>query len=243
MTIDELARESGMTTRNIRAHHARGLLPAPALRGRTAFYGREHVERLGAVRRLQQEGMSLEEITQLVERMPSGREAELLALARAGSGLQAEEPVVVESELVFAHWGEQATPELLDRVERLGHVRRLEDGRYEIVSPRLYRAAAELARLRVPLEAIVHVTEETWRHSDELAQAFLEMFIAHIAGPDHVSDDSDERLRVVERLRELAGDAVLAIFELAVMRAAGAALAREPSTPRRNGADPQGQAT
>ena len=29
MTIDELARESGMTARNIRAHQSRGLLPAP----------------------------------------------------------------------------------------------------------------------------------------------------------------------------------------------------------------------
>ena len=32
MTIDELARESGMTARNIRAHQSRGLLPPPAAR-------------------------------------------------------------------------------------------------------------------------------------------------------------------------------------------------------------------
>ena len=39
MTIDELARESGMTARNIRAHQSRGLLrrppcaPAPVITG------------------------------------------------------------------------------------------------------------------------------------------------------------------------------------------------------------------
>ena len=45
-TIDELAREAGMTVRNVRSHHARGLLPPPEVRGRTGFYGTEHVERL-----------------------------------------------------------------------------------------------------------------------------------------------------------------------------------------------------
>ena len=31
MTIDELALESGMTARNIRAHQSRGLLPPPTV--------------------------------------------------------------------------------------------------------------------------------------------------------------------------------------------------------------------
>mgnify|MGYP002684132866 CR=1 FL=1 len=46
MTIDELARASGMTVRNIRAHQSRGLLPAPEVRARTGYYGPEHVARL-----------------------------------------------------------------------------------------------------------------------------------------------------------------------------------------------------
>ena len=35
MTIDALARETGMTVRNIRAHQSRGLLPPPQVRART----------------------------------------------------------------------------------------------------------------------------------------------------------------------------------------------------------------
>ena len=35
MTIDELARATGMTVRNIRAHQSRGLLPPPEVRART----------------------------------------------------------------------------------------------------------------------------------------------------------------------------------------------------------------
>ena len=48
LTIDELARKIGMTVRNVRAHQSRGLLPPPTLRGRTGYYGKEHVARLEA---------------------------------------------------------------------------------------------------------------------------------------------------------------------------------------------------
>ena len=37
MTIDELARATGMTVRNIRAHQSRGLLPPPEVRARTGL--------------------------------------------------------------------------------------------------------------------------------------------------------------------------------------------------------------
>ena len=39
LTIDELARETGMTVRNIRSHASRGLLQPPAVRARTGYYG------------------------------------------------------------------------------------------------------------------------------------------------------------------------------------------------------------
>ena len=46
LTIEQLANESGMTVRNIRAHPARGLLHAPEVRQRVGFYGPDHVARL-----------------------------------------------------------------------------------------------------------------------------------------------------------------------------------------------------
>ena len=60
LTIDELARETGLTVRNVRSHHARGLLQPPEVRGRTGYYGPEHVERLRLIQELQGEGMKLE---------------------------------------------------------------------------------------------------------------------------------------------------------------------------------------
>jgi DNA-binding transcriptional MerR regulator len=59
LTIDELARRIGMTVRNIRAHQSRGLLPPPEVRGRTGYYGADHVARLELIQELQAEGFNL----------------------------------------------------------------------------------------------------------------------------------------------------------------------------------------
>ena len=42
LTIEQLAAESGMSVRNIRAHQARGLLAPPEVRMRVGYYGPEH---------------------------------------------------------------------------------------------------------------------------------------------------------------------------------------------------------
>ena len=68
LTIDELARETGMTVRNIRAHPSRGLLPPPEVRARTGYYGPEHVARLRLIQELQANGYNLAAIKDLVTR-------------------------------------------------------------------------------------------------------------------------------------------------------------------------------
>ena len=67
LTIDELARRTGMTVRNIRAHQSRGLLPPPEVRGRTGYYGAEHVARIELIREMQADGFNLASIRRLLE--------------------------------------------------------------------------------------------------------------------------------------------------------------------------------
>jgi DNA-binding transcriptional MerR regulator len=59
MTIEELARRAGVSTRNVRAYRTAGLLPPPHIEGRTGRYGDEHLRRLAVVARLQRRGWSL----------------------------------------------------------------------------------------------------------------------------------------------------------------------------------------
>jgi DNA-binding transcriptional MerR regulator len=65
LTIDELASTTGTTTRSIRSFQTMGLLAPPALRGRTGLYGIQHIERVRAVLRLQNEGFSLQSLAVL----------------------------------------------------------------------------------------------------------------------------------------------------------------------------------
>src|SRR4051794_19508658 len=89
LTIDELARETGMTVRNIRAHQARGLLPPPEVRARTGFYGPEHATRLRAIQDLQAEGYNLKAIERM---LAAGVEDELTFGRDARAAFQEEEP-------------------------------------------------------------------------------------------------------------------------------------------------------
>ncbi len=65
--IEEAARVSGLSTRNVRAYQSLGLLPPPDLDGRVGRYGPEHLARLRAVRRLQARGFSLAGIRTLFD--------------------------------------------------------------------------------------------------------------------------------------------------------------------------------
>ena len=72
MTIDELAAAAGTTTRRVRSLQTLGLLPHPALRGRTGLYGPAHRDRLAAVLRLQGLGFSLESVGVLFRALDAG---------------------------------------------------------------------------------------------------------------------------------------------------------------------------
>src|SRR5229473_2092882 len=53
LTIEQLAGAVGMSVRNIRNHHTRGLLPAPEVRARVGYYNADHVARLRLILDLQ----------------------------------------------------------------------------------------------------------------------------------------------------------------------------------------------
>src|SRR5215218_3672186 len=97
LTIDDLAREIGMSVRNVRSHQARGLLPPPEVRGRIGYYGPEHVSRLRLVQELQAEGMKLEGIKRLL-RESAGRGDGLLRVKQAADAPdEAESPEVISA--------------------------------------------------------------------------------------------------------------------------------------------------
>jgi DNA-binding transcriptional MerR regulator len=130
MTIDELARNTGMTVRNIRAHQSRGLLPPPEVRARTGYYGPEHVARLELIKELQGDGFNLEAIRRLLEGAGESS-SEVLRFTRAvRAPFEDEQPQIVTAEELASRWGE-ADPDLIRKAERLGLLSSLGDGRFQ----------------------------------------------------------------------------------------------------------------
>ena len=221
LTIDELARRTGMTVRNIRAHQSRGLLPPPEVRGRTGYYGPDHVARIELIQGLQADGFNLKLIKRLVD--TSDRVGEdVLQFARAVRRPFADEqPRQIERAEMTRRWGVD-DPALLQRAIDLGVVRELDDGSLE-ESPRLGRVTAELAALGISAEAALEVGAKLKRHAEEVADAYVELFLDQVWRPFEEAGRPEERwpevVEAIERLRPLAAESLLGFFELAMTEA------------------------
>ena len=224
LTIDQLAQRTGMTVRNVRAHQSRGLLPPPEVRGRTGYYGAEHVARIELIRQLQDDGFNLELIRRLLD--SAGSSAEALRFTRAlRAPFGDEEPEVVTAEELAERWG-STDPKLARRAEELGLMRPLGDGRYEEVSPRLARVSAELAELGISARQALEVAGSLRRHADSVARAYMRLFVEAVWKPFEAAGRPEDRWPEVsdalERLRPLATESLLAMFRTGHGRRHGA---------------------
>lgn len=218
MTIGELARRTGMTIRNIRAHQTRGLLPPPEVQGRTGFYNEDHVARIELTREMQAEGLNLEAIRRVLESSEGSRE--MVDFARAvRAPFEDETPEIFDADELAAAWGvERFDPKLLARVEALGVVRELPDGKFEVISPRLQSAGTALIELGVSPRAAVKTAEQLRDRSEAVARTFVELFVREIWEPfdkaGRPEDDWPKVREALDKMRPLASDALLAMFQI-----------------------------
>jgi DNA-binding transcriptional MerR regulator len=232
LTIDELAQRTGMTVRNIRAHQSRGLLPPPEVRARTGYYGPEHVARLQLIRELQDDGFNLKAIERLLESSSAGA-VELLGFKRELlAPFGDEQPEIVETRDLVERFG-VVEPKLAAKVERLGVLIPLGGGRWEVPSPTLMKAGADVVELGVPLEAVIDVLERLDRHAAGVAETFVKVFVRHVWEPFEAETAPEERDAALadvraklERLRPLASEALGAAFTQAMNREAESAFGK-----------------
>ena len=71
-TIDELAALSRVPSRTIRFYQSEGALPKPVIKGRVAFYGPAHMERLQQITVLQDRGLQIKAIRDVLSRAEAG---------------------------------------------------------------------------------------------------------------------------------------------------------------------------
>jgi DNA-binding transcriptional MerR regulator len=85
--LDDLARISGVSARNIRAYRERGLLDPPRRQGRSAYYDDYHLAQLQTINRLLRRGFNSAHIAEFFESMREGHDlADILGIQRAVFG-------------------------------------------------------------------------------------------------------------------------------------------------------------
>jgi len=226
MTIDELARESGMTARNIRAHQSRGLLPAPVVRARTGYYGPEHLARIRLIQDMQGQGFNLKSIERLLAMgTRGGGSREALEFQRALlEPFGSEEPEVVDADGISQLFGERPDRKLIAKAERIGVLRPIGEDTWEVPSPTLLRAGRDLIDLGIPLEHSIAVAESINKHTTAIAKEFVRLFVKDVLQPmrkegSPTEGDLAAAGEAVERLRPLASQAVMASFGVVMTQA------------------------
>src|SRR3954452_6283036 len=218
-----------MTVRNVRAYRSRGLIPPPRLEGRKGYYGPEHLARIELVRELKDKGFNLEAIARILEREPDESLRGVLDFTRAAIASHGgEQPLVLSGRAFAERWGDQLTPDVARRAERLGLVRRIGADQWEIRSPRLDRAAAALSEIGIPLEAALDLAAALRRHADAVARGYVDLFREHVWEPfEREGEPAAEWPRVrtaLDRLQPLAGESLLAVFDVVMGEAVEEAL-------------------
>jgi DNA-binding transcriptional MerR regulator len=219
LTIEQLAAESGMSVRNIRAHQARGLLDPPEVRARVGYYGPEHLEQLRLIRDLQEDGFNLGAIKRLLDDTQGTAER----LQRFGEALSAVARPERGQTLTLEELGRrfrvsaQEAPEVLAEAERLGVLVPAGDGRYQVPSPSLLAIAEEVVGRGISLRSALAVLEDIDRHCDSVSRSLVELFVHEIWKPFAQADMPAERWpeieHSVERLGPVASEALMAIFQ------------------------------
>ncbi len=218
-TIDELARISGVTVRNIRAYQARGLLPPPQVRARTGYYGPGHEARLELIKELQGEGVKLDVIKKLLD-TTGGSTEQVVRFIRAVRTLFAVEDRQIVTLGEFVERFSKTDPNLVKRAQKMGLLTEISEGQYEETSPRLMAAAQAMTEMGIPMTRSLDVVEQLRQHADGIAKVYVDLFLGEVWQPfdnEGRPDDQWPRLyEVIGNLRKVSGDAMLAVLELAV---------------------------
>jgi DNA-binding transcriptional MerR regulator len=217
LTIEQLAAEVGMSVRNIRNHHSRGLIAPPEVRARIGYYSAEHVARLRLIQDLQADGFNLAAIERLLS--GSGDLAARLSGLRAAvtAPFDPEKPEVVTRTELEERFGE-ASPKDLERVRRLRVLVPLGDERFEVTSPALLDAAEQVMALGIPLRTTLELIDRVGRDCDSISRSFTKLFLKELWEPFEREGQPEERwdelIGAVDSLRPLASEALLALFKL-----------------------------
>lgn len=196
--VEELADAVGVTVRTVRYYQAEGLLPPPTRVGRSARYGPEHVERLALIGGLQERGLRLTAIRDVLAESAPGAPADWLGLGDALRRPWTDDRAIVLDEVALRDRLADLPDTTLAGLEAAGIVERRTDSRpvvWFVASPALLDVALDSARLGIDVAAGARLRKLLQVRLSELADELVGQFAEDVAlqrladaGPAAVAD-------------------------------------------------------
>ncbi|MGO4617632.1 MerR family transcriptional regulator [Nocardia sp. 2YAB30] len=176
-TIDELAREAGTTVRSLRVYHERGVLPPPQVKGRTGFYGADHLNRVRTISRLLDRGIKINGIKELLKAWDRGDDlGDILGVVEPD---MAETVVVAAGDLIAAtELAERYrdVPNGLARVVAAGLYEPVDAATYRIADRRLVHSLDRIVDAGIPADEVLGELEKLRADADRIARRFVDLF-------------------------------------------------------------------
>jgi DNA-binding transcriptional MerR regulator len=216
LTVEQLAAEVGMSVRNIRNHHTRGLLPPPEVRARVGYYNADHVARLRLIADLQADGFNLAAIDRLLNGS-DGLAERLLGLRNAVTApFEPETPEIITGDELARRFGEINARDAA-RVRKLKLLIPLGEDRFEVPSPALLAAGEQVIGLGISLSSALALVERVSRNCESISRTFTRLYLRELWEPFQRAGQPDDRwdevIDAVNTLRPLASEALLALFK------------------------------
>ncbi len=180
-TVDELARVTNTTVRNVRAYQDRGLLAPPEKRGRVGVYDDTHVSRLKLINHLLARGYTLANIQDLIMAVDEGHDLRAtLGLETAiGGRWSRERPKKYSLIELLQMFGDKASPSALGKAVDLGLLER--DGlSFVSGSPTALAAGATMAKEGVPLADLLDAVGIARPHFNAVAKALVDLVVRQL---------------------------------------------------------------
>jgi DNA-binding transcriptional MerR regulator len=218
-SIDDLARATGVPSRTIRFYQSKGALMKPHIRGRKAVYGPEHVERLTLIGTLQDRGLRIKAIRDLVARIEAG-ELELGEWLGLEANLTApsadDDPVLLSEAELHDLIGER-------RAGFVAHLVRAEflerkGASYFVTSPALLAVALQMADAGIDPSATRGAVALSRKHMARLADDLSSHFAGLVGDGFGASGSAADLSQAFSAVRPLGAEMVRRVFRQELAR-------------------------
>ena len=202
--VEELALAAEVSVDTVRYYQKQRLLPPPERNGRLAWYGDDHLERIGRIKELQRRGFSLAVIRRFLDGELDPAD-ERLAAAVVEAGTEGEEELFPLEELAART---QVPAPMLEAIVRDGLIvprRREGELLFSKADVAVVGAGLRMLETGLPLPELLALARRHHAATREFAQEAIELFDTYVRQPLRAAGlpEPDRAERLVEAFRFL----------------------------------------